>query len=297
MALENLWRRQLAFTAKAFDVLGPKPLDQLTEDDRIALTKDYLLSLHSEITEVLNNVPWKRHRFIGASDRTALLEELVDVQKFLWGLMVIWGTTPQELERAFNRKSEVVEQRFRQDHELPKLVGEKKVVIVDIDGVVARWEESFNHWAWETHKLTKDLFAKDEDPGLRTRLKDEIHATGGMRNLMPDAAAINAIDKLEAAGYTIVWLTARPVSKHPRVVGDTVEWLEEHDLPTNYIYYSDYNKHLFVLEKFPLAAALFDDTPEIVANAKEFGVPAYLVYYYDFPTQVAQFLEEQDAAN
>lgn len=295
MPLEHAWRRQLAFTTKAFDVLGPKPLDQLTEDDRVSLTKDYLLSLHSEITEVLNNVPWKRHRFIGASNREALLEELVDVQKFLWGLMQLWNVTSPELERAFERKSFVVEQRFAQDHELPKLVMNKKIVIVDIDGVVANWDGGFARWCQEMHQREPSEYAKNVDPGLRQVLKESIHATGGMLELPTYPYSLRAIDKLEGAGYTIVWLTARPVSKHPRVVGDTVKWLDFHDLPTEYIYYSDYNKHLFVGEKFPLAAALFDDTPEIVANAREHGLQAYLVENGDLASKVEEFLDTGSA--
>jgi hypothetical protein len=291
--LENSWRRQLAFTTKAFDVLGPKPLDQLTEDDKVSLTKDYLLSLHSEITEVLNNVPWKRHRYIGASNREALLEELVDVQKFLWGLMQMWDVTPAELERAFDRKSGVVEQRFIQDHELPKLVASKKVVIIDIDGVVCDWDNGFEKWARSVHDLEPEQYAKHVDPVLRQRLKDEIHATGGMKALPALMCSLRSIDLLVKEGYTIVWLTARPVSKHPRVVADTVEWLTFHDLPTEYIYYSDYNKHLFVVEKFPMAAALFDDTPEIVSNAMEFGLPAFLVDG-NFSDLVKEFLSGSD---
>jgi hypothetical protein len=105
--------------------------------------------------------------------------------------------------------------------------------------------------------------------------------------------SLRSIDLLVKEGYTIVWLTARPVSKHPRVVADTVEWLTFHDLPTEYIYYSDYNKHLFVVEKFPMAAALFDDTPEIVSNAMEFGLPAFLVDG-NFSDLVKEFLSGSD---
>jgi len=288
--LMSLWRRQLAFTARALPKIYGKTLEQLNEDDRIELSKDYLLSLHAEIDEILNTMPWKRHRFTGGASREDLLEEVIDTQKFLLGLAIIWGITPLEFERAFNRKSDVVEQRFRQDHELPKLVTNKKVVLVDIDGVVAQWDKGFEQWVRAQHGYEPAEYAKNVDPGLRQRLKDEIHSSGGMAKLPSDGAALLGIDALEAAGYTIVWLTARPVSAHPRVVGDTVEWLKFHDLPTDYIYYSDYNKHLFVVEKFPMTAALFDDTPEIVANAREFGVPAFLVEDYNFRDKVVEFL-------
>ena len=149
--LEGLWRRQLAWLSMAMPSIYGKKLNELTEDDRVDLTKDYLLSLHSEITEVLNNIPWKSHRYTGESNREALLEEMVDVQKFLWGLMMIWKVNPEELSRAFIRKSEIVEQRFQQDHVLPDKVADKNIVIVDIDGVVADWENGFDQWVSKHH--------------------------------------------------------------------------------------------------------------------------------------------------
>jgi len=299
--MEQLWRRQLAFTTELLATIE-RPLEQLTEDDKVRLTKDYLLSLHSEITEVLNNVPWKRHRFIGAADRDALLEELVDVQKFLWGLMMIWGVTPGELSRAFTRKSDIVEQRFKQDHLLPRQVTSDKVVIVDIDDVVANWEEGFESWVRLQHPELKDEdYWSSNDPGLRQRLKDEMHAAGGMKSLAVLDGTASAVNLLCQHGYTIVWLTARPIGRHPRLTGDTVTWLQSVGLPTAYIYYSDLNKHVFVVEKFPRAAALFDDKAETVAHAKEFGIMAFEVNAYgtaagwSFLERVEEFLQVTSA--
>lgn len=109
--LEGMWERQRRFTAGYFRAVD-KPLEELSERDLTEWTKEYLLALHSELTEVLNTVPWKRHRQVTAEPRQRLLEELVDVQKFLWGLMVIHGVTLEELEREFHTKSTVVEERL-----------------------------------------------------------------------------------------------------------------------------------------------------------------------------------------
>lgn len=295
--LEDLWRRQLAFTQLLLSTVD-RPLEQLTEDDRVRLTKEYIEYMHAELVEVLNNVPWKKHRYLGAADRDNLLEELVDCQKFLWGLMMVWDVNPKELERAFNRKSDVVDQRFKQEHLLPKQVMNDKVVIVDIDDVVAGWERGFEDWVSRKElAASPEDYAKHLDPGFRERLKGQIHSSGGMVELPLLFGAHNAINTLQEAGYTIIWLTARPVGKHPRLLADTVAWLKRYDLPTEYIYWSDLNKHLFVVQKFPTAAALFDDKPETVAHAKEFGIRAYLVQSDDTPTfldTVDQFLKDAD---
>lgn len=293
--LEDLWRRQLAFTQLLLSTVDV-PLEQLTDDDRVRLTKEYVEYLHSELVEVLNNVPWKKHRYLGAANREDLLEELVDCQKFLWGLMMIWGTTPGELARAFDRKSDVVDQRFAQEHLLPKQVTNKKVVIVDIDGVVADWRGGFKWWVTQVQGYKAEEYAKDVDPGLRQRLKDQMHSSGGMVDLKPLNEATTAINYLLKRKYIVVWLTARPVSRHPRLMADTVTWLKKYGFPCNYIYWSDLNKHLFIVQKFPVAAALFDDKPEIVTQAKEFGIKAYLVAEHGtIMDRVKEFLRSEEA--
>lgn len=282
MTLENLWRRQLAFNTEALPVTHNLKLDQLTEDNRILITKDTILALHAELDEVLNTVPWKSHRFIGPTDREALLEELVDVQKFLFNLMQTWGMTPLELEYAFNRKSDVVEQRFFQDHKLPSLIMNRKVAIVDIDDVVADWEGGFISWVEQVEPdLNSSDFEPHQNPGLRARLKKRIHSEGGMLSLPVLKGARDGISSLTRSGYTIVWLTARPVSKHPRLRADTIHWLQQNEFPSDYVYFSDLNKHVFVVEKFPYAAVIFDDKPEIIQHAHEFGIEAFEVHAQD----------------
>lgn len=277
MSLEDLWRRQLAFTSHTQSVLD-KSIDKLTEDDKIRLTKEYLLYIHSELSEVLGNIPWKTHRYTGQTNRESLLEELVDVTKFLWGLMVIWGVSPQELERAFDRKSDIVEQRFRQDHVLPKQFSNNKLVIIDIDDVIADWEQGFIKWVQDNEPNIKDgSYNNDVDPVLRQQLKDKMHSSGGMKELSVILGSHSAIEALGVHGYEVVWLTARPIGKHPRLIGDTIQWLKDHNIKSDFIYFSDLNKHIFIAEKFPTAAAIFDDKIETCSNAKSLGLKAYNV--------------------
>ena len=89
-----------------------------------------------------------------------------------------------------------------------------------------------------------------------------------------------------------MWLSARPVTEHPRLLADTVEWLGQHGLPTEYVYWSDFQKHAFIVERFPTASVLFDDKPETIQRAAEFGLRAYVVLNGDLVSAVNQFLGE-----
>ena len=290
--LEDAWRRQLAFTMHVLTTLD-RPLEQLTADDRTRLTKEYCEALHSEVVEVLNTQNWKKHRATPVARRDELLEELVDVQKYLWGLFQVHGITIPEFMRAYDQKSEIVEQRFTQEHELPKLTLGKKVAVVDIDDTVAEFVEGFELWALKREpSLTLEDIAPSRDPALRKRLKEKFYAEGGMRELNSLPTAFGAVVKLQDAGYTIVWLTARPITRHPRILGDTIHWLKYFDFPWEYIYWTDLNKALFVLDKWPTVEVLFDNELAIVADAQEGGVRAYLVKDGDLDSEVDRFLEE-----
>lgn len=291
--LEDLWRRQVAFTAQLLGVLD-KPLEQLTEDDRTRLTSKYIEALHSELVEVLNTRSWKSHRFNRATPRDELLSELVDVQKYLWGLMVVHGVTPAELERAFNAKSDIVEQRFRQEHILPRALNNARIVAVDLDDTVVDWETGFAQYCAAEGYSEHDV-AKHVDPALRMYVKAKFYQEHRFATLEAIRGAVPAVKRLIESGHTIVWLSARPVDKYPGIVGDTVQWLRSHDLPMEYLYWSDLNKHLFILEKLPTAVALFDNETEIVGHAKEFGVRAYLVTREESLAQkVEEFLRYEE---
>jgi hypothetical protein len=67
-----------------------------------------------EVAEVLDCIPWKLHdrktRGI-CVPREKLVEELVDVQKYLLILLVHHGVSAREFARAFDKKSDIVEER------------------------------------------------------------------------------------------------------------------------------------------------------------------------------------------
>jgi hypothetical protein len=286
--LEDLWNKQKVFTEFVLNTLDT-PIEKLTDEDRTRLTKEYIEYLHSELVEVLNNTPWKKHRYTGVADRRALVEELVDVQKFLWGLMQIWGVSLDELTTAFNEKSTVVEQRFNQEHILPKLFN--NVVLVDIDNVLADWDEGFGKWAALQGGHTIGEYEKGT--ALREIYKDKFRQFGLMLDLPVKRGAREGVELLVKREYIPVYLTARPINKHPRLINDTVMWLQANGFQHKYIYYTDINKHLFALENFKKVDALFDDDEQIVIKAKRAGYKAYRVHAsYTLLDKVQEFLNE-----
>ena len=94
----------------------------MTFKEKVAQTKEYLLSLHDEVDEVLHTLPWKTHRkykedFFKIED---LREELIDVFKFLLNVYIIWGITPDKMMKDFTKKSEKVLERLKEEKDAVK---------------------------------------------------------------------------------------------------------------------------------------------------------------------------------
>ncbi len=68
--------------------------------------------LSKEVYEVLDCVAWKMERGMESASRAELLEELVDVFKYFNRLLCIHDITPEEFQKAYDLKSEIVERRL-----------------------------------------------------------------------------------------------------------------------------------------------------------------------------------------
>lgn len=113
----DLWIRQLSYASQLCDKLHGKSLNELTDEERVVEIKEYGYGVIREMCEVIDTFQWKRHRGPTAvGSREEMLEEFIDVQKYLWGAMQVQGITYEEFLDMFEKKTAVVEDRF--EHEM-----------------------------------------------------------------------------------------------------------------------------------------------------------------------------------
>lgn len=109
----NIWKEQKDFSDEVIEYFYEKETSELTHQERIIETKDSLLSLMGECKETLDELNWKRHRRPKKEfHRDSFVEELIDIQKYLWNIFAIWGISFEEFEEAFSSKSAIVRQRW-----------------------------------------------------------------------------------------------------------------------------------------------------------------------------------------
>lgn len=115
--LKLLWERQQFFCKETTKYLLNKNVEDLSTKERIVLSKDYILSLVGECKEALDTFSWKIHRLNNREDfdKNLFLEETIDIQKYLWGLMGVWSITLDEFVEMFLKKSQIVEERWKKE--------------------------------------------------------------------------------------------------------------------------------------------------------------------------------------
>lgn len=277
--LDDLWKIQYDYNEKFLRLKNNINIKNIEEKDKINLTKDYILHTIKELTEVLDTFNFKMHRIENKKNiRHNTIEELIDTQKFLWGIFQLWQVDEQEFYDQFVRKSNVVEQRFNQ--EFYKLDKSKKIIILDIDGVIADYPECFVNYV--NNKTNTKFVNMFDIRNMLTQkqiydLKDEYRNSGVKSSLPVKEYAIDFINKIKQK-YYIVLLTSRPYSKYFRIYADTLEWLDKNKIHYDAIYW-DEKKSRNILNNLDLDQIeyVIEDNVYFANKISQLNVKVYLI--------------------
>lgn len=261
-------------TARSFgERIYGKTFGTLSYQERVALTKDYLLYLIGEVDEVLRELDWKAHRSAAEPfNRDNLLEELIDIYKYWLGVLALWGFTGDEVDGAFWRKTEVVERRFVQEQELKATT--KPIAIVDIDGVLADYPASFERY------VAREMGSLERADGRLRALWKRRYRNEGVEGAgaEPRPAAQAFMQGLQGLDCYLVALTSRPYGKHKRLFYDTASWFVQHRIPVDFIAF-EADKDEFVLrllDQGKQVVLFVDDDARHVEKVAALGVRAIL---------------------
>lgn len=109
--LKSIFEEQRDFQKNFYDI------DNMSEEEKVSYSKEFILCAHRELGEVLNILPWKSHRKLEKKeiDVSELKEEIIDSFKFLLNLCLIWGMDSEEFKKLFFEKSQIVRERFKNE--------------------------------------------------------------------------------------------------------------------------------------------------------------------------------------
>lgn len=253
----------------------------LSLKDKQLQTKETVLSLISEISEVLEEINWATYKTEKEVIAYNVSEEIIDIFKFTINLCLIWNVSPKQFIEEFRRKSLVVEQRFNQNKILKKIREKKinKICAIDLDGVIVDYPKCFVDFVNLKIKCNfKDFNDLRNNLPVQqyVKIKKDYRTSGAKKTLPINKGIKELIDYLKDKGYIIIILTKRPYKKYYRIFADT-----KFNLDSNNIYYDailfDSQKHKRISAEFPQLDFIIEDD-RIIANEISFsGYKCFLI--------------------
>ncbi len=273
MSLKEIFKEQKDFQKYFYDS------ENLSEEDKIKFTKEYILSIHKELGEILDTMPWKLHR---REDKAKLahntVEEIIDCFKFLLNLCIIWKIDDEKFVNEFFRKSMVVRQRYNQ--EILKVINNNdKVCAIDLDDTLAESSLHFvniynkKNCTYDAYKTRQEIKEKLEVLDYED-FKNYFRESGEKLNIPVKEGAKEICDYLKNIGYKIVIISARPYERYYRIFPDTLQWLNDNEIPYDAVYFEK-DKHIKILRQLPNLSFIIEDNPEY---AKQISDQKYKVY-------------------
>tara|TARA_R110000744_G_scaffold3594_2_gene13548 strand:+ start:10566 stop:11498 length:933 start_codon:yes stop_codon:yes gene_type:complete len=274
--LKEIFELQKGFTEKFFQSKHGLTIEDIISDKELKIkwNKEYILALSKEVYEVLDEIDWKMHTTKKTEDvNDNVLEECVDVLKYLFGIIQLNGFSVDELYEKFIDKSNVVEAKFKQEKVMQKIkASEKKIAFIDIDGVLADWPGGFLEWSgYDSLSDFKRLVDKKEQYRIKSEyrtcgVKAKLNVLDGAKQFMKDACK----------KYSVVLLTARPYKKYFRIYSDTIKWLKDNGICYDAIVF-DEEKEKYIINNFDpeqVAFCIDDD----INNANKLNDSGFEVY-------------------
>lgn len=271
--LSKVWKQQREYNQKIFKIEGG--------NEPHVWTQQYLLGLADQISEVLKEIRWKRHRRESGKKVIPLnvLEEIADITKFAISIAQVWGFTEEDLLNAMYEKGEILD--FKLQMEFAEPLRGRKILITDVDGTLADYQASFLNWlrSQNMELPTAEIKSLLMDDSLEMnypdyyRLKEQYEESGGYRDLIPYSDAQQAINLMRSYGYHIIVTTARPSHVYKRIFKDTLYWFHKQGIVIDELHMLGSGRILLACD---LAkeneVVLWEDDPNILVRASKSGI-------------------------
>jgi len=248
--------------------------------DKQAETKETILSMMSEINEILSEINWANYKTEKTVIKSNVIEEIVDVTKFLINLCIIWDLSPYEFMNEFVRKSAVVEQRIKQKKVLKNIsTSSNKVCAIDLDGVIVKYPDvllDMINEKFDTSYNNINIAKKNLDRQDYLDIKNRYRESGIKQSLPLVDGAKEFTDKLKDLGYKIIILTKRPYKKYYRIFADTKVNLDDNGIKYDAIIF-DSEKHKKIMSELSNIEFMVEDNRVIANEISECGYKCYLL--------------------
>lgn len=223
--LASALSEQRLFSAKVFDS------DALTLQQRQEMLKTFVLSLHTEATGIVEAVNYKDHHpRQHPVDIQKILYKSVDAYRYILAILNLWNIDANTFTATLEQKDDYL--HFRHRLLMKQMLPEQKVVLFDLDDVIAEFRTAFCDFATRQIGTFVDPNS-DEYYNLRTFKQQGADAekvfksfidSHGFLGLGVNKTYSRLLEELRNEGRWIQVVTARP-SDNLTCFYDTYSWL------------------------------------------------------------------------
>ena len=256
--------------------------DDLTMQEKTELTKTFCLSLHSEVSQLINAVNYKQHMPDAVPpDLERILFESVDCVRYVLSLLNLWGLTPEDFISAFESKDNFLHKRNALSTKQRKK--NQPVIVCDIDDVISQFRIPYANFVRKDFDIIIDPSSTEYyniEPITKAGIDPE-HVFGrfvakGMFSKVPACPEmVSFLETLRSRGFWIQLLTARP-GQDARCKYDTYDWLVKNNIPFDGIDFTP-EKYVWLSDKdFYVDGDLVCAIDDSLKHASEYarhGVP------------------------
>lgn len=155
----------------------------------------------------------------------------------------------------------------------------KKIVGIDLDGVLAQYPEGWIHFVNMVEKSNyQDLNEVKEKLSYRRykNLKHQYRTSGFKETLSPRENASAFTNILKKSGYHIFILTSRPFETYEGLFKLTTNWLSRNDICYDGIIFGN-DKHIKIVSNFPTLNFMVEDHSGFANLVAKWGYQVYLI--------------------
>lgn len=240
-------------------------IESLTDEEKDNHLLRVSMHMMGEVHEYMDSRGYKKHKIWEEPyPRSTRILEMIDIQKYLLTAALLEGVTPEEWFDAFIEKTQIVDERWKQDQE--KWNDKAGIICCDIDGVLADYKGAID-------QHLNDL------GGTEDEAKRWIEECGILQSLKPMPNNIKVLKKLASYGYKIILVTSRRSWRVGSIQTDTINWLKKYKVPHDAIVYG-FDKSEAIAKRLKNIKPVFaiDDSPKHAVDiADTLGIKVYLV--------------------
>lgn len=251
---------------------------------RMSVVKDFVLGIYDQTNKLMDAFDWKKHTLNAVEDRQNAIEQCIDINKYVIGLLSLMGVEPEEFADQFELKSSALMERWKS---LDKMTSEVDVMVFDIDGVIADYDNEYKEFCKTYYYLTpseeeRTSYSYYKMFGISKMKEEEIHSEfikmGGFRKLKSYDGIKELISTIRSYCVKVVLLTARPSWVYKRLITDTYWWLKNEGIEYDLLLWDKDKAETMLQYVFPANILYFvEDRDKHAIEISHLGVDVLLL--------------------